>query len=44
MPICRKCETQLPTVELRRAPKGPMCKDVTACAHRKSQRIEKARA
>jgi hypothetical protein len=32
MPVCRSCQRQLATCEVRLLPKGPLCKDVTACA------------
>lgn len=35
MPVCRDCLKQQPTCELRRAPRGPKCKDALACARRR---------
>ena len=40
MPVCRVCRKQQPSSEIRRAPLGPKCLDLIACARRRGDQHE----
>jgi hypothetical protein len=37
MPVCRECGKTQPSCEVRRAPRGPVCKDKQACLRRQAR-------
>lgn len=41
MPVCAKCKRTLPSVEVRKNPTGPACKDKSACAARREKAVPK---